>query len=102
MLRAKLGVSDTSYLTARQVRNGFEHFDERIDEWYRASARRNIVESLIGPRAAISGVQDIEIARHFDPSISSVSVFGEAIDLGRALKEAARIRDLVTGSPCDR
>jgi len=39
MLRDSIGVSDTSPLRKILIRNAFEHFDERLDKWWKQSKK---------------------------------------------------------------
>ena len=48
-LRDSLQVVDTSPLRDPNLRNDFEHFDERLEDWYSASERHNIITRAIGP-----------------------------------------------------
>ncbi len=43
-LREKWGIKNDSPLASRELRNHFEHFDERIDSWY-YSKRQNLMDS---------------------------------------------------------
>jgi hypothetical protein len=77
-LRESLAVVDTSPLvTNTDLRNHLEHYDERLDRWYRTSARHNYADFLIAPRATtIAGMEDTDIFRHFDPQTNEVIFWG--------------------------
>lgn len=49
-LRNVVGVSDNSALRSRDVRNAFEHFDERFEAWYAQSETGNLgIRNIAGP-----------------------------------------------------
>jgi hypothetical protein len=78
-LRHSLAVADDSALASTGLRNHLEHYDERLDRWYRNSFRRNYADFIIGPCAtAIAGLDDTDIFRFFDPEAKEV-IFGESI-----------------------
>lgn len=49
------------------VRNDFEHFDERIDSWVINSKRHNYADKNIMPAGAISGLDPKDNFRQYDP-----------------------------------
>lgn len=68
-LKEKLGVLDGHVLQNRNLRDHFEHFDERLDDWAEKSAHKRIVDNMIGPRSAFGKVvRDDEIMRMYDPA----------------------------------
>lgn len=93
-LRESLNVDDTSPLYSLKLRNHFEHYDERIDHWWKNSPRHNHVDRIIGPPSAISGPQDIERFRVLDPSRPDgprIVFWGQAFDLQPITSECERI-----------
>lgn len=52
-LRESLAVADGSALNSRKLRNHFDHFDERLDEWWTKSGDHNLVDCIVGPPGAI-------------------------------------------------
>jgi hypothetical protein len=82
-LRQALKVDDAHILKTRTLRDHFEHLDERLDEWAETSPNRNIVDNMIGPRAAIGGdaIKDQDIIRMFDPSTKLIIFRGEQFDI---------------------
>lgn len=86
-LRAKLGIADSSPLYSRDVRNHFEHFDERIDVFARdfQKSPSHVMESFIVPDQAIpSGAK---VLRHFELEKMEIR-FGEDTFKLLELKEA--------------
>ena len=83
-LRTSLSVYDSSPLYDLDLRNHFEHYDERIDRWWNESTNHNHLDRLIGPPTSIAGLADIEMFRVLDPSEPTgprVVFWGEPYDL---------------------
>jgi hypothetical protein len=86
-LRAAFGVGHDSLLQNRALRDAFEHFDERIDQWFRQSPRRNFADRLIGPAGMIQGIDAGDMFRHFNPETQAVSVVGDELGLQALIDE---------------
>lgn len=82
-LRQMLKLDDGHILRNRALRDHFEHFDERLDDWAETSPYKNIVDNMIGPRAAIGGdaIKDQDIFRMFDPTAKLIVFRGERFDV---------------------
>ncbi|WP_192983525.1 hypothetical protein [Pseudomonas sp. EggHat1] len=82
-LRDMLQLQNGHAVQNRSLRDHFEHFDERLDDWAENSKYRNIVHRLFGPRAAIGGnaIQDSDILHHFDPATNIFGFRGEYYDI---------------------
>lgn len=78
-LRDMLQLQSGHPVQNRSLRDHFEHFDERLDDWAENSKNRNIVHRLFGPRSAIGGdsIQDSDIIHHFDPATNIFGFRGE-------------------------
>ncbi|PEJ48206.1 hypothetical protein CN692_24170 [Bacillus sp. AFS002410] len=76
-LRESLGVSEGSVIKIRDMRNHFEHFDERIEKWNKTSVRHNFADKLIGPTNMIQGLEQGDHFRHLDTSKGSIRFNGE-------------------------
>jgi hypothetical protein len=98
ILRRKFDVADDALLGNRELRNAFEHFDERIDQWYRTSKRRNFLDRSIGPKSAIQGVDPGDYMRWFDPSTMTLSVMGEELELPELVAEVESLLERVRQS----
>ena len=97
-LRASLQVEDDSPLYSLDLRNHFEHFDERIDRWWRENQspdgeQPNYVDRAIGPSGAFP-VGRTEEFRVYDPSGPSIFFWGERYDLQPIASECVKIFDL--------
>jgi len=72
------------------MRNSFEHFDERLDDWYATSTGRNHLDYMIGAPSMISGMADTDMFRVFDPSTAELVFWGK-----RTATRPARLVGLV-------
>ena len=92
MLRDSIGVSDTSPLRKILIRNAFEHFDERLDKWWRQSKNHDYIDLSIGRiRTYISGFSDIDMFRLFNPQTGDVTFWGTDFNLNTVIDEVRRI-----------
>ena len=100
-LRESLAVDDSSPFRDVSMRNHFEHYDERLDRWWRESESRNYLDHMIGPPDAVSGLSDGDRFRVYDPTTHEVVFWGEKFNvqaiatataelLPRATAEAAK------------
>ncbi len=81
-LKAKLAIADGHTLQTRGLRDHFEHFDERLDEWAETSVHKNIADNMIGPRNALGNIfKDDEIMRMYDPAKKEIVFRGEAFNV---------------------
>ncbi|MBW8302145.1 MAG: hypothetical protein K0M60_21345 [Hydrogenophaga sp.] len=90
-LRDSVGISNNSPLRNVAMRNNFEHMDERVDRWWKESKRHNHLAKVIGPRGAISGVDDIDIFRWFDPTTCDIIFWGSAFNIQDLVVEVEKI-----------
>lgn len=89
-LRASLDVADDSPLREVDMRNNFEHFDDRLDTWWKTSKRHNFHDTL-GPLDSVGGVDDIDLIRVYDPATTDLFFWGKRFNLGAIEAEAARV-----------
>ena len=73
------------------MRNNFEHLDERLDQWWKESNRHNHVDLSIGPRSMISGIDDIDMFRAFDPRTADLAFWGQSFNIQAIMQEVQRI-----------
>lgn len=90
-LRESLGIADNSALANTDLRNHLEHYDERLDRWYKNSANKNYVDFVVGPHSAILGFEDTDIFRFFDPEAKEVIFWGEHYAMQPLVDEIARL-----------
>lgn len=80
-LRGVLQMPELHVLKSRSLRDHFEHYDERLDDWVANSPNRIFVDDVIGPRAWVGGVQDHEIFKLYDPQTKTLLFRGEPFDI---------------------
>lgn len=88
-LRDSVGVADTSPLRQVVMRNNFEHFDERLDRWWKESKRHNFSDLNIG--LIIAGIDEIDSFRNFDPKSTDLSFWGQKFNLQELINEVRSI-----------
>lgn len=90
-LRASLQVDDSSPLRNVVMRNHFEHYDERLDRWWKESERHIHFDMSILSPGAVRGLADIEMFRVFDPSNADIVFWGQRFNMTEIAQEAARL-----------
>jgi hypothetical protein len=93
LLRTKFGVTDSSPLASRELRDHFAHYDERLDAWASDTSRRTFVDGNIGPVRLLPASMDC-VLRHYDPETDQFIFFGTEYGLGPIMAEVRRIADL--------
>ncbi len=93
-LRKSVGVANDSPLRSPDLRNNFEHIDERLSDWYATSPNHVYVGRTIGPPQMIVGDNVAERFQHFDPETAKVTFWEHELDLNEIVAEAIRIRPL--------
>lgn len=82
-LRSKLQIEETSVsvLKNRKVRNGLEHFDERLDRYF-SEGHRNVIDQNIADRGRIlvNGKPPMHL-RLIDPTRKTISVLDDEVSL---------------------
>ena len=82
ILRDALGVPDDSPLRSRALRNHFEHFDERLEEWIERDPNRIFVDMNVGPRTMIGGLDRSQsFLRNFDNTRATATFWDEEYPL---------------------
>jgi hypothetical protein len=95
-LRDLLGISDSSPLAPRTVRNHLEHFDERLADWYERSIQspnRCFVDRVIGISLIdIAPSPDLtDLFRTYVPSSGELVFWGDTLSIPDVLREAMRL-----------
>ncbi|MCS0129228.1 hypothetical protein NDJ14_23325 [Vibrio alginolyticus] len=82
-LRDELNIKNGHVIQNRTLRDHFEHFDERLDDWAENSKHKNIISTLFGPRNAVQGdsIDDTDIIHHYDPETKKYAFRGEEFDI---------------------
>lgn len=85
-LRASLGVKDDSCLEAREFRNHFEHFDDRLEQFFLSLQPPTFyyIDSNVSPggiKSLAPSVNPELVLRHFDPESWEIIFRGEKYQL---------------------
>lgn len=95
-LRESLGITADSPLSDVSLRNHLEHFDERLDRWYRSSERHHYVDFVVGPaHQTIVGTPDSDIFRFYDPDTTELVFWGEHYSLSALVQALERLEPIV-------
>ena len=92
-LRVLLGVDDHSLLSDRTFRNHFEHYDERVEDWFSKSASSAYVDSEINTFPPSPFGLPRVVHRGYNPDSQILSFRGESIDMAAVLAALADIRE---------
>lgn len=90
-LRDSIEVSDNSPLNEVRMRNNFEHFDERLDRWWRESKDHRFADTNVMPSSAIHGFDEIDRFRAFDSKTGELSFWGDEFNIPEIVNEVRRI-----------
>lgn len=90
-LRDSLEVAIDSPLRDPDLRNDFEHFDQRVEQWFERSEHRNYLGRLIGPYSAVAGMVAGDRFQHFDPQTTEATFWDHSVKLQDLLAEIQRI-----------
>lgn len=85
-LRTALNVKDDSALKDRDLRNLFEHFDEKMDEWFKADDRHGFSDRNVGSTEGVIVPSAIEPLRTFDPETWTLTCLGKEFKLRPAIQ----------------
>jgi len=91
-LRELLGVDDKNLLSDRTFRNHFEHYDERIEEWFDSNNSAVYRDFRIDPCEPTPWSFPQFSHRSYNPISRMLSFRDESIDLGAVLAALAEIR----------
>jgi hypothetical protein len=96
-LRESIGISDESPLKVLDIRDDFEHLDERVEEWSSAEGRSDYVGRNIGDGVHIAGEQERRGRRfgQYDPSSGIVTFWTHSVFLPDIIAEVKRIHPLL-------
>lgn len=90
-LRSMLNIEESNLLSDRKFRNHFEHYDERIEEWFEKNSSASYSDPVIDPFKPIWGKLTVR-HRTYNPVTQVLTFRGESVDLGKVLKVMEDIR----------
>ncbi len=91
-LRTLLNVDDRNLLSDRKFRNHFEHYDERIEDWFEENRSAVYMDSSIDPFESIWGSNPANLHRAYNPLTQTLAFRGESMDLAALLNVLDEIR----------
>ena len=91
-LRKLLKVTEDNLLSDRKFRNHFEHYDDRIEKWFKGKSSAVYSDLAIDPFKSIWGNVPTNHHRAYDPLSHTLTFRGESFDLAAVLKELKEIR----------
>lgn len=92
ILRMRLNVDDHNLLSDRNLRNHFEHYDERIENWFENNYSAVYMDSRIDSFESIWGRNPANLHRVYNPMTQTLTFRGESVDLAEILKALEEIR----------
>ncbi len=95
-LRKLFRVGKRSPFVQREVRNAFEHFDEKVEKWL-GSGETVVIDSNIGSKSAFVGQHTLRHLRHLDPTAMTVSFLDESVRIDPLVRAAHSLRRKMTG-----
>ncbi|MBT0571480.1 hypothetical protein KIK84_14220 [Curvibacter sp. CHRR-16] len=91
-LRRLLNVDDDNLLADRKFRNHFEHYDERIEDWFIKHGSAVYRDSIVNSFGSIWGNNPPNDHRAYNPVTQTLTFRGESVDLAALLNALEEIR----------
>ena len=91
-LRKLLKVTEDNLLSDRKFRNHFEHYDDRIEKWFKWKSSAVYRDLVIDPFKPIWGDAIVNQHRAYNPLKHTLTFRGESFDLAAVLRELKEIR----------
>jgi hypothetical protein len=93
-LRNLLRITDENPLKNREVRNAFQHMDERLDQWVKSPRSTALADFSTLPRGFVGGslVGKENISRHYDPAQKVLMHFGTEVEIEVLTQAVADLR----------
>ena len=94
-LRQSLATDDSSPINNPDIRNHFEHFDERIEKWWAVSKQDSFLDLNVLPAGTFTNPVVINEFRHYDPVSGDVTFWQHSkMNLPTLVEEAKRIHEI--------
>ncbi len=91
-LRELLKVDEGNLLSDRKFRNHFEHYDDRIEKWFKGKSSAVYSDLAIDPLKSMRRSFPANYHRAYDPLTQTLTFRGESFGLAAVLKELKEIR----------
>jgi hypothetical protein len=98
-LRRILGISEESPLKNRALRDHFEHYDERIDEWFEGG-KGDVIDSQLWERQHLAKRKGY--FRNFDPEEWVLFFVGDELEIRPVIKAVEELQRKVSTPLSDR
>jgi hypothetical protein len=101
-LRTILSVKDDSVLKNRDLRNLFEHFDERAEEWFKSEGCTRFSDRNVGSMKGAAMPFEKDRLRTFNPETWALTYIENKFELGPAIQAAYELYEAIqekTGQP---
>ena len=92
MLRVLLDIDENNALSDRSLRNHFEHYDERIEDWLSSTHSSVYIDQIIGLPPGFLRDFPQNAHRSYDPSTQMLKFRGESMSLESILRALDEIR----------
>lgn len=90
-LRDSLGVTEDSPLKAVGMRDNFEHYDQRLDQWWSQSPTHNHLDRSEVAPGGVTGIRNIDMFRVYDREARTLYFWGQPFELQPIASEVGRI-----------
>jgi len=96
-LRARVSVTEDSCLKPKHFRNHFEHYDERIQEWFDSSRPAGFADFCIGWDDSFGGgLGQPHFMRNFNPHTQTLYFRGERYEFPPVVVALRQLRERAT------
>jgi len=93
VLRNLLNADDFELLSSRKFRNHFEHYDERIEDWFSKNNSSVYMDSRIDPFGSVWGDNFSGCHRAYNPLTKILFFRGDSVNVRALVDELEIIRD---------
>jgi hypothetical protein len=92
-LRDLLTIDENSILSDRSIRNHFEHYGDRIEEWFAATASAIYIDYCIDPIEPTLWSLPKMVHRKYNPASQTLYFRNDSIDLAAVRIAIAELRE---------
>ena len=92
-LRSILGISNDNPISDRKIRNHFEHYDERIDEWFIKNGSSTYIDKKIDLLNLTPFHHQTFSHRSYDPLTRTIYFRNESLELAKVFCALSEIRE---------